>query len=281
MGILLYGDQPAGFSVLGPEENIRSFSRKDFLAYRKKHYVANATTVVVSGAINEKEVVKKVEKLFRDVPTGAKKGKMKVKESQKKPALHVGYKKTDQTHLTFAFRTFPIKDKRISVARVLSAILGKGMSSRLFAKMRDDLGICYYISAHHSAYTDAGVFSVSAGVDTTRVIIGIENILHELKKMTEELVSPEELKKAKNYIEGTTLLNLETSDAQAEYVAYQEILKREIRTPEKALEEMRKVTAEDVRKLAREIFKDSNLNMAIVGPYEDRKIFEPLLTFKK
>lgn len=281
LGTLLYGDQPAGWTVLGPEDNIRSFSRKDFLAYREKHYVASATTVVVSGAINEKEVVKKVEKLFKEIPVKAKKGKIAVKESQKAPALHVEYKKTDQTHLAIALRTFSIDDPRVPVMRVLSAILGRGMSSRLFSKMRDELGICYYIHSSHATYTDHGALIIAAGVDTTRVELGITNILLELSRMKHELVSPEELKKVKDYISGITMLNLETSDAQADYVGHQEILKREIKLPEELLKKMQKVTAEEIQKLAREIFVNKGLNMAIVGPFEDPKRFEPLLAFKK
>lgn len=280
LGVLLYGDQPAGMTVIGPEENIRSFGRKDFIEYRKKHYVASATTIVVSGHIKEREVIKKIEKLFASIPVSQKKGKLAVKESQKAPALHLGYKKTDQTHLIIALRTFSTFDKRIPVARMLSTILGRGMSSRLFAKMRDELGICYYIHASHHAYTDHGIFAVSAGVDTTRVELGIQNIMQELKRMTTELVSPTELKKAKDYNAGTMMLGLETSDAQAEYVGFQEILKGKVKTPEEVTAEMQKVTAEEVRDLAREIFVDKHLNMAIVGPYEDGKRFKHLLTFK-
>ncbi len=280
LGKLMYGDQPAGFTVLGPEKNIRSFTRRDFIAYREKHYVAKATTIIVSGSIREKEVVKRVEKLFLKIPSTSKKGKLPVKESQKSPALLVEHKKTDQTHLAIALRTFSARDKRISTMSVLSTVLGKGMSSRLFSKMRDELGICYYIRSSHNTCTDHGALVISAGVDTTRVELGIKNIMVELKRMKDELVSPIELKKAKDYIAGTTMLNLETSDAQAEFVGHQEILKRAIKSPETIIKEIQKVSAEEVRKLAREIFVNKGLNMAIIGPYEDSKRFESLLTFK-
>ncbi len=277
LGALMYGDQPAGWTVLGPEENIRSFTRKDFISYREKHYVASATTIIVSGAIEEKDVVKKVEKLFSTISTKSKKGKMMVRETQKSPALKVGYKKTDQTHLAIALRTFSVHDKRIPTMRVLSTILGRGMSSRLFSKMRDELGICYYIHSSHQAYTDHGALVISAGVDTTRVEIGIENIMNELKRMKDELVSPAEIKKAKDYIAGTTMLNLETSDAQAEFVGHQEIIKGDIKQPEMFIKDVQKVTAEDIQKLAREVFVNKSLNMAIVGPYKDDKNFRDIL----
>ncbi len=280
LGELMHGDQPAGWTILGPEDNIRSFTRKNFIEYRRQHYVPRATTVIVSGNISEKDVVKKVEKIFGKIPAKPKKGKLKVKESQSKPELRVVYKDTDQTHLVIALRTFAIGDKRNSIMRVLSTVLGKGMSSRLFSKMRDELGICYYVRASHNTATDHGDLTVSAGVDTSRVELAITTILDELKRLTHELVSDAELKKAKEYISGTMMLNLETSDSQAEFVGYQEIVKGSIKSPEEVVREVKKVTAEEIRDLAKKYIIEKGLNMAIIGPYKDQKRFENILTLK-
>ncbi|MDP3962549.1 MAG: pitrilysin family protein [bacterium] len=279
LGSLLHGDQPAGWTILGPEENIRSFNRSHFIDYRSKHYVAGATVVVVAGAINEAEVIKKVEKLFADIPQKEKGSKLPVKELQEKPQLAVEYKKTDQTHLAMAVKTFPIGDKRLPIVKVMSAVLGKGMSSRLFTRMRDGLGICYYIRTSHSAYTDHGDLTISAGVDTGRVEMGIENIIMELNRLKTELVPERELKKAKDYIAGTTMLNLETSESQADYLGHQEVLKGDIKSPDRIIEDMNKVSSQEIMDLAREIFVNKNLNMAIVGPYEDKGRFEKLVSF--
>ncbi len=279
LGNLLHGDQPAGWTILGPEKNIRSFKQKDFMDYRAKHYVAEATIVIVAGSIKEEQIIKKVEKLFADISQAKKHPKLPVKENQKTPQVALEYKKTDQTHIVFGIRTFSVGDKRIPIMKVLSAVLGKGMSSRLFTRMRDELGICYYIRTSHDGYTDHGDLTISAGVDTTRVDMAIENIIIELNRVKKKLVSEKELTKAKDYIAGTTMLHLETSDAQADYAGHQEILKREIRTPDAIISEMQKVTAEQVQELAREVFKDKNLNLAIVGPYKDKSRFEKLLTF--
>lgn len=281
LGALMYGDQPAGWTVLGPEENIQSFNRDHFIEYRKKHYVASATVVVVAGKINEKEVVKKVEKLFATIPTGKKHKKVKTKEAQVAPQVKVIHKDTGQTHVAIGMRTFSLFDKQIPAMKVLSVILGGGMSSRLFAKMRDELGICYYVRAGHSAQSDFGLFCISAGVDTTRVDLGITTILEEVNRLKTELVSDEELKKAMDYMAGGMVLGLETSDDRADYVANHELFKKEIKKPEQILKEIQKVTAEDVRKLARKYFVDKNLNMAIIGPYKEAERFQKILTFKK
>jgi predicted Zn-dependent peptidase len=278
---LMHGDQPAGWTILGPEDNIRSFTRKDFINYRKQHYVPRATTVVISGNISEKEVTKKVEKIFGNISSESKKGKLKVKESQESPQLKVVHRDTDQTHLIIALRTFAVGDKRNSIMGVLATVLGRGMSSRLFSKMRDELGICYYVRASHNTATDHGDLTISAGVDTTRVELAIKTILDELKRLINELVSDAELKKAKEYISGTMMLNLETSDSQAEFAGHQEIVKGSIKSPEEMIREIRKVTAEEIRDLAKKFIVEKGLNMAIIGPYKDSKRFINILGFKK
>lgn len=272
---LLYGDQPAGWPVIGPEANIRAFNKKNLTDYRNAHYVSSATTVIVSGNINEKETIAKIEKVFEKASTGNKKDKPAVKESQNNPDIKVVFKDTDQTHLVIGVRTFSLFDKRAPAMLVLSGILGGGMSSRLFSKMRDDLGICYYVNASHDAYTDHGSLVIAAGVDNTRVEEGIKGILGEVCRLKNETVSDEELKKVKDYIAGTTMLSLETSDSRAEYYGIQEILKKKPETPDELVNKVQKVTAKDIQALAQEYLVNEKLNMSIIGKFKDASTFTP------
>jgi predicted Zn-dependent peptidase len=268
----MYGDQPAGWDVIGTEETIKSFTRDHFVNYRSKHYISTATTVVVSGSINEAEVIEKVSKAFSGMKQDGKEGKLPVKEEQSTPAIKAVFKDTDQTHLVIALRTFPILDKRIPTMRVLSAVLGAGMSSRLFSKMRDQLGICYYIGASHNPSTDHGELDISAGVDNSRVEEGIRGILEECVRLKNELVQEDELRKVKDYIAGTTMLELETSDARAEFSGFQETVKKKVEAPEEILARVQAVTADDVRTLANEIFVDKGLNLALIGKAKEEDI---------
>ncbi len=278
MSHLMHGDQPAGWEIIGTEETIKSFNRDSFLKYRGDHYVASATTIIVSGSFDEKAIAGKIEKAFAGIPTGPKKGKAPVKESQSTPAVAVEAKETDQTHLVIAVRTFPVDDARISVMQVLSTILGGGMSSRLFQKMRDELGICYYIRASHNAFTDHGDLAISAGVDNSRVDLAVKEILAECARLVREAVPAAELKKAKDYIAGTTMLELETSDSRAEFAGLDEALKGKIETPEEMIAKVNAVTAADVQALAREIFTNEGLNMALIGRAKKEQLV-PLLRF--
>lgn len=266
---VMYGDQPVGWNVAGNEQTVRSFTRDHFVEYRKAHYVAKATTVIVSGSFDEKECITKIEKAYEKMSTSVKGSKLPVKEAQKAPQIKTDYRETDQTHIIIGLRTFDIFDKRIPTMHVLYTILGKGMSSRLWSKMRDELGVCYYIKTDHDAFTDHGVLNISAGVDNSRVEEAINGILTQCKKMKDEPVSLEELKKAKDYIAGTTMLELETSDSRAEFAGHQEILKGKVELPMDIIDKIQKVTIADVQKLAGDIFVDAGLNMAIVGRFKD------------
>ncbi|MFA6554598.1 MAG: pitrilysin family protein [Candidatus Paceibacterota bacterium] len=276
---VLYGDTPAGWNIAGTEDNVRSFDQSHFKKYRANNYLSNSTTIIVSGSFKEKEALKKIEKAFSSISKGKKSKKLKVVEEQKEPIAKMDFKETDQTHLVLGVRTFSITDKKIPVMHVLSSILGGGMSSRLFSKMRDQLGICYYVKTSHDAFTDHGVLNISAGVDNSRVKEAVEGILSECDRLKNELVSEEEMKKVKDYIAGTTMLELETSDARAEYCGYQEILKGSVDSPADIIKKVNTVTAKDVQKLAKEIFVNKGLNMALVGRFKDSEEFRKYFKF--
>jgi len=276
---LLYGNQPAGWSVLGSKENVQNFQRRDLIDYRGKNYVASATTIIVSGKIDEKESIKKIQNAFKDISKWNKVPKKRIIESQTEPKVRVFYKDTDQTHLILGNRTFDTYNKYNPVIRVMSGVLSGGMSSRLFQKMRDELGICYYINAGNDAFTDHGVFAVSAGVDSKRIKEGISAILGELKRMRTELVGKEELEKVKRCLIGNMSLGLESSDSVAEFYGGQEILREKIKTPEEIKKEIEKVTAEEIKFVAERIFLNDTLNLAIVGKFKDENEFKDILRY--
>ncbi len=281
---LLYGDVPAGWEVTGTEQTVKSFGKSDFVDYRKNHYVASSTTVIVAGSYankyDETTLLKKIETIFAPLSTGPKAAKEPVVESQSEPRCKIHFKETDQTHLVLGVRSFPVKSEYSPALRILGAVLGGGMSSRLFQKLRDEMGVCYYVTASNDPSTDHGVFFVSAGVDNARVEEVVKTLIQELKKTTTELIPPEELRKAKDYMNGSMMLSLESSDAQAEFCGFQEVLKGEIKTPEEIMEEIEKVTSADVQAVARIIFTDDRLNFALIGRNKDETPFKSILTFK-
>jgi predicted Zn-dependent peptidase len=276
---LMYGDQPAGWNVAGVKKNILEMKRDDFVKYKNEHYLPGHTVIIVAGQVKEKMVLKEVNKIFSGMLPGPKSPKITVKEEQKKPHALVKFKKTDQTHFVLGVRTFDIWNEKNPVLLVLGGILGGGMSSRLFQKLREEMGVGYYVRAYDEAYTDHGFFQISAGVDNKRVGEVLRAVIEECRRLKKVLVSKEELNKVKECLIGNMKLSLESTDDIANFYGGQELLKRQMRSPEEKALAIRKVTAAQIKKMAQTIFRNEKLNLALIGPFRDKKKFLKVLKF--
>ncbi|MBI2065449.1 MAG: insulinase family protein [Candidatus Zambryskibacteria bacterium] len=277
---LLYKDTPAGRTILGPAENIKKFTRSDFINYRNKHYVPNKTIVVVAGDFDAGKMLTEVKKYFSKVKSGKRLSKLPVVRKQNKPALLVEQKRTDQTHMVLAFHTFSARDKRSPTLEVIAEILGQGMSSRLFHKLRDEMGACYYVRAFTDEYTDHGLLAITVGINASRAKEVIEVLLNECDKLRHIPVPKEELAKAKEHYVGHLFMNLETTDNVARFYNQQEILISKLKKPQEIEKEIRKVTAKNIMNVAKDIFRNNKLNLAIVGNISDTKRIKKAISFK-
>lgn len=276
---LLYGDQPAGWDIAGQKEVIRVLKRDQFAKYREKHYVAPKTLVVVAGSFDEKKTRKQVIDFFSSLPKKPRIKKLKTVEKQTKPAVSVKFKESDQSHLVLGARAFPIFDKRRYALQVLANVLGGGMSSRLFHRVREDLGAAYYVRAESDLTLDHGCLAVSAGVDHNKIEVVVGAILEEMKRLTAELVPDIEIKKSKDHLVGNFILGLESSDELASYYGGQEIITGKIKAPDEVIRNVKAVKAEEVRAVARYIFQNPKLNLAVIGPYKNSEGFKKILKF--
>jgi predicted Zn-dependent peptidase len=276
---LLYGDQPAGWNIAGEKENILKMKRGDFLAYQKNHYLPEATVLVVAGQVTEEQVLAEAERVFGALPSGNKLGKIKVIERQETPEVLLKFKQTDQTHFVFGVRSYDFFHHKTSILSVLGGVLGGGMSSRLFQKLREEMGVGYYVRAYNDSYTDHGFFQISAGVDNKRIDEVLHAVIAECNLLKTELVGKDELDKVKECLIGNMKLSLESSDDIANFFGGQELLKREIVNIDEKAKEIRMVTAEEIREMAQDIFVDSKLNLALIGPFDDKEKFLKLLKF--
>jgi predicted Zn-dependent peptidase len=274
---LLYGDTPAGRPIIGSEETIRSFSHEHFVNYFEKKYNPHSTIITVVGNFDEKECIHKIEELFSAQTTRDKASKESVVEKQSTPAVAIFEKETDQTHIVLGFRTYGIGNTENTILKMLSGILSAGMSSRLFMKLREEMGACYYVHASNDVYTDHGVFQIAAGIDSKRLNEIITVLLSECKKLVTTLVSDEELQRTKNNIIGSSSLSLESSDALANFFAVQEAQKGNIESFEEIEQKIKAVTKEDIQRVAQLIFVEKTVNLAVVGKGYAKEAIYPLL----
>ena len=274
---LLYGDQPAGWDVAGTKETVSKMTREKLIDYTEKQYVASNTIVSIAGNFNEPLAIKKVKEFFSKIKTTKPIKKPRVIEQQQKPNLLLHFRETDQTHLCLGVRAFDLFHPKRYVQDLLSVILGGMMSSRLFEKIRAELGIAYYINTNSEENPDTGFLFTQTGIDNKNVEKGILSILKEYKKISQKRVPVSELKKAKDYLKGKTTLLLESSDAQASFYTGQELLEKKILTPEEIFKKIDQVSQDDILKVAKDIFQPQKLNLALIGPFKDKKTFEKLL----
>jgi len=270
---LLYGDTPAGWNVAGKVETVKAFTQKDFLDYRKEHYTTGSTIVIASGNFGDVSL----EEKFKDIPAGPKSNKIPVIEKQSEPQVLIQNKETDQTHLVIGFRGVSVTSPKLTAARLLSHVLGGGMSSRLFERLRTKMGVGYYVHASHDTSTDHGILNISTGVDKTRVDEVVSAILDECKQLITTKVEAAELERNKSNMVGSLEIGLETSDALGEFYGFQEVLKGKIETIEEVNAKIQNVTAEDIQNIAQELFVEKNLNIALVGSYPDTERLKSLL----
>ncbi len=274
---LLYGDQPAGWDIGGDKEVIKRLNREEFIKYRGEHYLANSTVVVVAGKFDENNTIEKIKSFFSGIHSGIKSDKIKTIEHQEIPGISIKHKDIDQTHMVLGVRTFDLFDKRRYALEVLSSVLGGGMSSRLWQKVREEMGAAYYVHANADFYTDHGFLAVSSGVDNTKLKEVIKAVLHEFSSIKNDGVNDAELKRAKDNLTGGLVIGLETSDSLANFYGLGEILKEDIMSPDELSKNIQAVTAQEVKEVASEIFKNERLNLAIIGPLSDNETLRPIL----
>ncbi len=278
---LLYGNQPAGWDIIGPEKNIRTFNRKKFVDYIQKMYIPRATVIIIAGNFDEKKALVRIKQYFNGKKKKQKKiSKRKTIEKQTKPAVKLYEKDTDQTHLIVGLRGPHMFSPDRYKAALLGTILGGGMSSRAFINIRERYGLTYYINAAMDMSTDTGYLFFAAGVEHKSLQKTIRLILNELVKIRDKKVSQRELKKAKEYLKGRMLMSLESTSAVATFFGDQELFRKEIRTPQQLFEKIDSISAEEIQNVAKKIIKNKGLNAAVIGPHKDKQIVKNVLCLK-
>src|SRR5581483_2206793 len=277
---VLYGDQPAGWRIVGEKENILAYNREKLIDYYTTHYASENTVVCVAGDVNPKTIEKSMQKYFGGFAGGSASPKLATKEVQSTPAVLVHYKKTDQTHFCLGVRTYSMFDPRRYALSLMAVMLGGNMSSRLFTSIRERNGLAYYVHASSDTTTDTGYLVTQAGIKNDSLQKAIGLVLHEYKDLRDNAVTPEELQKAKDFVRGSTALSLDTTDAQASFYATQEVMGEQVLGPQERLAFIDKVTIDDIKKVAVDIFKEASLNLSVIGPFEaaEKEKLEKLLT---
>lgn len=271
---------PLGRDIIGSEKTVNALKKNDFLRYRDTHYYAENFLVTVAGGIKEKEVISLASKYFESVPTI--KGRVeepKISIIQKKPRVKLHSKKKEQAHFIFGYLAEGRGYKGRFAQAVVSAILGGGMSSRLFTQVREKRGLAYSIRTSIDRYQGVGYIGTYAGVDVKRVGEAVKVVLAEHQKLAtyESTLAKGELDKAKEYLKGHLALALEDTKDVNSFFAENQLFLNKVETPEEVFANIDKVSSGDVLTEARRLFRPEKLNLAIIGPYDNQERFEKII----
>lgn len=267
-----------GRDVIGKRETVLNLKSKDFESYRDRHYFSDNMLITVSGGFDTKKAKELTQNYFGQVKMAKRIKDKKYSLNQRSPRVELKTKKIEQCHFILGFPGRQLGDKTRYAEAVLSAVLGGGMSSRLFTEVRERRGLAYSVRTESEHFVDTGYLAIYAGVHPKKTKEAIKVILDECYKVTKEVsISDKELAKAKEFIKGHLALSLESTSAVNSFFGNDELLIGKLRTSEEVFKAIDKVTKEEVVRLAKEIFKPNLLNLALIGPYKSQSIFEKLL----
>jgi predicted Zn-dependent peptidase len=261
----MFGDGPLGREICGDEAGIRALPAAAIHDFWAGLYRPANTVVAVAGDLDHAEAVEMAAAAFGS-------GNGAVPEPAPAPPLPAGQRvltarrDTSQAQLSIAVPGLRRDHPDAWTLAVLNAVLGDGMSSRLFLGVREEKGLAYDVSSGVVEYADAGAVEISAGVDPVNLPAAIEAILAELAGLVEHTVPEDELAKAKAYLSGGLELRMDDTRHLASWVGGQEALHDRVYTLDEALGAVEAVTSEDIRRLAGTLFRDEVLRMAVVAP---------------
>ena len=273
---LVYGDHPLGWDILGRKETISEATRDTFMDYLDRWYTAKRMVIGVAGAVGP-SLDEKLAELLGDLPEGGGGSPEPAVPSPNGTRVKLHTKQSDQAHLCLGFRTHEFSHPDRYVVDILRAVLGGGMSSRLFTEVRERRGLAYYVLAMVQGYADTGSLFTQAGVDLKRVDEAVETIVTELRQIAAEAVPADELEKARAYTKGRFVLSLESPQGMNRFGLLREVLENAHPDPSEVLAGVEAVTAEDVQRVAQELITEDALRLALVGPFDDADRFEKLL----
>jgi len=278
---LLFKGDNLGRDVIGSKKTVKNMHKSDFVRYRDIHYYTENIVITIAGGVMEEEVLKLAQKYFGGLK---KKGQIeetafKFSVNQSKPQLLLKTKPNEQAHLILGFFAGQLGNQERYIEAVLSAVLGGGMSSRLFTEIREKRGLAYSVQTAVERYLDIGEFSTYSGVRIDKIEEAIKIMLREHYGLAsgKYAISDKELTKAKEFIKGHLALALEDSKEINNLFGESELLLAKIDTPKAIYAGIDKVTKEEVVAVAKKLFVPERLNLAIIGPYKDQSKFEKLL----
>ena len=257
---------PLGRPITGTGKTLDAIRRRQLLGYLQANYVAGSTVVAAAGKLTHDQVVRAVRRYEKHWKRGPRSVFARAHTEQSEPRFGQVTKKTEQTQLALGIRTCSRHDERRYALRLLNAMLGENISSRLFQELREERGLAYSIYTTPSFFADTGDLVVSAGLDADKLPKALRLIVRELRRFRESPPPAGELRRARDYVIGQIELSHESTENQMNWVGEQMLGYGRIFRPERLKARLREVTAGQISRAARDFFRPERLTLALVSP---------------
>jgi len=267
----LWKDHALGRGLAGTPETVAAMQRRDILAFKRARYVGANTVAAFAGKVKHDVCVARVARAFGRLPRRLRSRGTRVRGKTRVVRIGAEQRDIEQSHLTLGFRIFGRNDERRYALKILSAVLGENMSSRLFQLLREKHGMAYAVHSGSHMFRDTGAFVISAGLEKTKTGKALSLVLRELNRLRTVPVGSAELKRAKDYAIGQLRLGLESTSYQMIWIGENLMTFGRFIAPDLVVEKLRHVTASEIQKLAGAIFRRAASSVACIAPAPERK----------
>jgi len=263
----LFPNHTLGNPIIGTQENLRRFQRDDLKAHVSAHYVPNKMVIAAAGSIDHNTLVGMVRKYFRGLKlNGTPSHRPASVPRRERSAYEEHSRPIKQAHVCLGTIGYGIRHRDRYPLLVLNALLGEGMSSRLYQSIREKHGLAYSVYSYVTMLSDAGVFGAYLGTDKKNIENALELVHKELDKLRAREVPKTELERTKSQIKGTLMLGLENMSGRMIRLGSSEISLDSYVSLDTILKKVNTVTAEDIRRVALDLFDASKFSTIVIRP---------------
>lgn len=268
---------PLGQPIIGSRRSVADLDRNRMLSFMQDRYLGRNIVVCAAGQLDHDRLVEQIQQALSGIAPGESPSPGPSPQPQQ--GIYHQPKDLEQLHLCFGAPSLPQNHPDRFQAHLINVVLGGGMSSRLFQRIREDAGLAYSIYSYLNAHSDSGALVIYAGIspDDLREVVSL--ILSELNDLRSTTLPEAELRAAKEQLKGHLLLSLESTDNRMSRLARNQLYLRRSVDVAEVVASIEEVTAEDIQRLSGSLFQDDRLILETVGQCRDQDLSMLDLTF--
>jgi predicted Zn-dependent peptidase len=263
--------QALGKPILGTRETVEAFNRPKLRDWFGHWYSPNQIVITAAGNVSHAQLLDLVGSRFADRKPSAD-GHSEIAPSPEPRITLRAKRELEQVHLCLGVAAFPMADERRFAASLLNSLLGGGMSSRLFQNIREKQGLAYSIFSEMNPYRDAGMLSVYSATSADKTARLIQSVLAEFRNLKEQLVTEEEVRRAKDHLKGALLLSMESTGSRMAHIARHFLYFGRFFSVDELISQLESVTRQDIQHVAQEFFLSGRIAATVLGPIDDFKL---------